>query len=178
MIKATLFSDPACPWAYSANPALRVLEWRYGDQLDWRLVTIGLREDNSACSRASIPRARRRATRSSTASTACRSRSRPRSGPPAPAAAAARSSRRGCSSPGASGACCARSRSRNFTTQLLLDDDERIREALRGLPGLDADAIARHLDSPEVVEAYERDKAEARQRRRHARRGAGQDVDL
>ena len=24
MINATLFSDPACPWAYSASPALRV----------------------------------------------------------------------------------------------------------------------------------------------------------
>ena len=35
---ATLYTDPACPWAYSESPALRVIEWRYGDQLDWRLV--------------------------------------------------------------------------------------------------------------------------------------------
>ena len=28
-MQATLYSDPACPWAYSAIPALRVLEWRY-----------------------------------------------------------------------------------------------------------------------------------------------------
>ena len=41
-IKATLFNDAGCPWGYSANPALRVLEWRYGTQLDWRLVLIGL----------------------------------------------------------------------------------------------------------------------------------------
>src|SRR5687767_10987405 len=47
MIEATLYSDAACPWAYSANPALRVLEWRYGAQLSWRLVMIGLREDAS-----------------------------------------------------------------------------------------------------------------------------------
>ena len=47
MISATLFSDPACPWAYSESPALRVLEWRYGDQLDWRLVLIGLTETAS-----------------------------------------------------------------------------------------------------------------------------------
>ena len=44
MISATLFSDPACPWAYSESPALRVLEWRYDSQLDWRLVLIGLTE--------------------------------------------------------------------------------------------------------------------------------------
>jgi protein-disulfide isomerase-like protein with CxxC motif len=47
MISATLYSDSGCPWAYSANPALRVLEWRYRDQLAWRLVVIGLTEDPS-----------------------------------------------------------------------------------------------------------------------------------
>lgn len=44
-ISATLFTDPGCPWGYSALPALRVLEWRYGAQIDWRLVMIGLAED-------------------------------------------------------------------------------------------------------------------------------------
>ena len=38
------FSDPGCPWAYSASPALATLRWRYGDQLDWRLILIGLTE--------------------------------------------------------------------------------------------------------------------------------------
>src|SRR3989442_14067111 len=47
MISATLFNDPACPWAYSENPALRVIEWRYGDQLEGRLALIGLTEDAS-----------------------------------------------------------------------------------------------------------------------------------
>ena len=44
MISATLYSDPACPWAYSESPALRVIEWRYGDQLRWRLVADRLTE--------------------------------------------------------------------------------------------------------------------------------------
>ena len=48
MVDVTLYTDAACPWAYSANPALRVLEWRYREQLTWRLVLIGLREDASA----------------------------------------------------------------------------------------------------------------------------------
>src|SRR5207248_3947010 len=43
-ISVTLYNDPACPWAYSERPALRVLEWRYGSQLDWELVLIGLTE--------------------------------------------------------------------------------------------------------------------------------------
>jgi protein-disulfide isomerase-like protein with CxxC motif len=44
-IETTHFTDPGCPWAYSASPALAALQWRYGDQLRWRLVTIGLTED-------------------------------------------------------------------------------------------------------------------------------------
>ena len=43
-VRVDCFSDPGCPWAYSANPALAVLRWRYGRQLDWRLIAIGLTE--------------------------------------------------------------------------------------------------------------------------------------
>lgn len=45
MIEVTHFTDPGCPWAYSAGPALTTLRWRYGDGLRWTLVTIGLTED-------------------------------------------------------------------------------------------------------------------------------------
>lgn len=38
------FGDPACPWDYSAEPARLRLAWLYGDQLDWRLVMVGLSE--------------------------------------------------------------------------------------------------------------------------------------
>ena len=44
MVAVTHFSDPGCPWAYSASPAHAVLRWRYRDQLQWRLVVIGLTE--------------------------------------------------------------------------------------------------------------------------------------
>lgn len=43
-VSLTHFSDPHCPWAYSASPAHAVLRWRFGSQLDWRLVLIGLSE--------------------------------------------------------------------------------------------------------------------------------------
>ena len=33
VIDVTHFSDPGCPWAYSAAPALTTLRWRYGDRL-------------------------------------------------------------------------------------------------------------------------------------------------
>src|SRR4051795_4834695 len=45
VIDVTHFTDPGCPWAYSAMPAHTTLRWRYGEQLRWTLVMIGLTED-------------------------------------------------------------------------------------------------------------------------------------
>ena len=47
-VEVVHYTDPSCPWAYSAEPFMRALEWRYGDGLAWRLVMIGLREDTSS----------------------------------------------------------------------------------------------------------------------------------
>lgn len=38
------FTDPGCPFAWNAQPLLRHLEWRYGDQLSWETVMVGLAE--------------------------------------------------------------------------------------------------------------------------------------
>ena len=38
----TEFSDPGCPWAWSAEPFRRKLEWLYGDALEWRLRMVVL----------------------------------------------------------------------------------------------------------------------------------------
>jgi hypothetical protein len=43
-VRVTLYNDAGCPWEYSANPAFRVLEWRYAGQLEWQLVLLGLTE--------------------------------------------------------------------------------------------------------------------------------------
>jgi hypothetical protein len=50
----------------------------------------------------------------------------------------------------------------NFTTPLLLDDDAQLEAVLHRVPDLDAKAVVSRLDDPEVTEAYERDRAEAR----------------
>jgi hypothetical protein len=50
----------------------------------------------------------------------------------------------------------------NFTTALLLDDDQQLGDVLRTVPGIDAQRILSSLDTAEVSEAYERDRAEAR----------------
>jgi protein-disulfide isomerase-like protein with CxxC motif len=163
VIEATLYTDAACPWAYSANPALRVLEWRYRDQLSWRLVMIGLREDASglvargwdpvrAAERLGTFRERYEMPfdlvpkeRASGSGRGCR------------AVVAAR-----LLAPGSEWRVLRTLQLAQFTSGLLLDDAERIDEALRGVPGIDGDAIVARLDAPEVVEAYERDRAESR----------------
>src|SRR3954452_15701328 len=43
-IRITNFTDPACPFAYSAEPHLFKLRWTYGDQLDWVTRMVGLSE--------------------------------------------------------------------------------------------------------------------------------------
>jgi predicted DsbA family dithiol-disulfide isomerase len=39
------FTDPACSWAWGTEPKLRLLRWRFGDQLRWRRVLGGLVPD-------------------------------------------------------------------------------------------------------------------------------------
>jgi hypothetical protein len=49
-----------------------------------------------------------------------------------------------------------------FTTDLLMDDDAAVLAALRGVDGIDAETVSAALDDPDVNEAYEADRSEAR----------------
>jgi 2-hydroxychromene-2-carboxylate isomerase len=163
VIETTLYTDAACPWAYSASPALRVLEWRYRDQLKWRLVMIGLREDASALIARGYDPAR---------AVLGQHTFRERYGMPFGLVPKERpaGTGRGCRAVVAARLLSSGSEWRvlralqlaYFTTPLLLDDDERIGNALRNVSGVDAGAIVASLDSADVSEAYERDKAETR----------------
>jgi predicted DsbA family dithiol-disulfide isomerase len=162
-IEATLYTDPGCPWAYSAIPALRVLDWRYGAQLHWRLVMIGLSEDASRYEelgytplraalgqmdfrRYGMPFLPEPKTRMSATARACR------------AVVAAR-----LASPGSEWQVLRALQLANFTTPLLLDDDAALADALRDVSGIDADELVARLDHPDVSAAYQRDRTEARQ---------------
>jgi predicted DsbA family dithiol-disulfide isomerase len=162
MIDVTLHSDPACPWAYSASPALRVLEWRYRDQLKWRLVLIGLTEDASQYeSRGYTP------LRAARGQLRYRRYGMPLSpNPKARISATARACRAVVAAriidPGSEWRVYRALALANFTTRLLLDDDAQLADALAHVPGIPAQEIVARLDSDEVSEAYERDRAEAR----------------
>jgi 2-hydroxychromene-2-carboxylate isomerase len=161
-ISTTLYTDPACPWGYSASPALRVLEWRYGSQLDWRLVVIGLTENaeqyvargfpplriargTASFRRYGMPFALEPKARASATARACR------------AIVAA-----GMQRPGAEWEAFRALQLAWFTTPLVLDEDGAIEAALRRAPGLDAGAAVRAIDDPEVLAAYEAGRTEAR----------------
>lgn len=162
-ISVSMYSDPGCPWGYSDEPMIRVLRWRYAEQLEWRLVLIGLTErheqyvergytpltmahgymryrDRYGMPFSTTPRARVAAT-----SLACR------------AVVAAR-----LTQPGSEWAVFRALQYAWFTTPLVLDEDDAIATALGPVPGLDVQAIVSRLDDPAVLAAYEADRAEAR----------------
>ena len=161
-VSATHYSDPACPWAYSASPALAVLHWRYGGGLDWRFVAIGLTESGEQYERrgytpAQAARGYRRFRRYGMpfsteprrripgTSRACRAIVATRLRAPELEYAAFRALQFGW-----------------FTTALQMDEDGDIRAALERVTGLDAGAVVAAIDDPEVMAAYEAGRAEAR----------------
>jgi 2-hydroxychromene-2-carboxylate isomerase len=162
MITATLYTDPACPWAYSASPAYAVLQWRYGEGLDWRVVTIGLTEHASQYEergytatmmargyrrfrRFGMPFTTEPRPRVTATGRACRAIVATRLRQPELEIPVLRALQFGW-----------------FTTTLLLDEDEHIARALERVPGLDAASVVGAIDSAEVNAAYEADKDAAR----------------
>ena len=165
MISAVLHTDPACPWAYSAIPALRALDWRYGDQLQWRLVVIGLTEhaDAGARERGYTP----------LGAAAGRAGFRDRFGMPLAASPKARMAAHAraraasiaaarLDAPGSEWRVLRALQLANFTTPMLLDEDRDLAAALREVPGVDGAALVARIDDADVIAAYDRDRAEAR----------------
>ncbi|HXD54665.1 MAG TPA: DsbA family protein [Solirubrobacteraceae bacterium] len=156
------FNDPGCPYGYSVSPALAVLRWRYGGQLEWRTITIGLAES---------PRRYVEAGYTPTRSTLGYQRFR-RHGMPFLMEPRERvlATSRACRAivaarlrhPGSEEDVLRALQLGWFTTTLLLDEDDAIEAALGAVPGLDAGAIVAAIDDPETISAYERDRELAR----------------
>ncbi len=163
-IAVTHFTDAGCPFAYSASPALAVLRWRYGEQLEWRLVTIGLTEDakryvdagytparsvigqQSYFRRFGMPLLMEPRARMTATSPACR------------ALVATR-----LLAPGREHNALRALQLAWFTTTLLLDERDAIARALARVEGLDVEAIVSAIDDEATVAAYEQDKRETRE---------------
>jgi protein-disulfide isomerase-like protein with CxxC motif len=161
-VSVAQITDPGCPFAYGGEALVSALRWRYGDQLDWRIVMIGLAEDPAqyegrgyTAARMTagwlgfrytgmpftvVPRARVIAT-----GRACR------------VVVAAR-----MESPELARRILRALQFAWFTTGLLLDEDGDLRSVLDTIPGADSDALLARMDEDVVEEAYQRDRAEAR----------------
>ena len=161
-ISTTLYTDAGCPWAYSANPALRVLEWRYGSQLDWRLVMIGLTESaDQYVARGYTPlRAAHGQTRFRRFGMPFSPHPKARVSATAPGCRAVVAAR--LLKPGSEWDALRALQLAQFTTLLVLDDEEHVSRVVAAATSLDATQVLTALDSNEVVEAYQRDKAETR----------------
>ena len=154
-------TDPGCPWAYSASPAIAELRWRFGDGLRWRHVMIGLTESAEQYEQRGytpiqaalghrkfrvygMPFASHVKTRVSATAPACRAVVAARLRDPALEVHAFRALQ-----------------AAHFTTTARLEDRDDLRAALDrfGLPGED---IVARIDDDDVVGAYEADRALAR----------------
>ncbi len=162
-IEVLHFSDPGCPWAYSARPAHARLRWRFANQLAWRLAVIGLSESAEAYERRGftpqravdgqrvfrerfgMPFALLAKPRMAGTGRACRAIVAARERAPELAEDALRALQL-----------------LQFTTARPLDDEAALREALDAVAGLDAELAISRLDHPDVEAAYQADRALAR----------------
>ena len=177
-VAVTHFTDPGCPWAYSARPALRTLEWRFGDQLEWELVVIGLTEDAKQYEdrgytpermvsswpvyheRFGMPFGYQVKAGVSATSRACR----------AVMLANEQSHELG-------EAALSALQLMHFTTIEMLQDPAAIAAALSEVDGLDGDEIAARLDDADVLERYEAQRSRARQAAGGATEAQGKSAD-
>jgi protein-disulfide isomerase-like protein with CxxC motif len=162
-IALTHFSDPGCPWAYSASPAHAVLRWRFGAQLQWRLVLIGLTEDHQQYVARGYT-----AVRSAQGYQRFRRYGMPFGGQPRERVTA---TGRACrlivaarlADPASEFDVFRALQLEQFTGTALLDTDAGLRAALARVEDrVDADALVAALDDPAVEAAYQEDRALAR----------------
>ena len=162
MIEIVHFSDPGCPWAWSASPHLSVLHWRYGDQLRWRLVMIGLTEHGGVYERRGytaegMARGYRTFRRRGMPFATLPRQHVHGTWPMCRAVVAAR-----LTVPEREWSVFRALQFAQFTTTLDLETEDGIRAALERVPGVDVDTLMEAAGSPEVEAAFAQDRAEAR----------------
>jgi predicted DsbA family dithiol-disulfide isomerase len=155
------FTDPGCPWAYSAEPFRRRLDWLYGDALTWDVRMVGLSDSpEHYLEMGFTPEAQSDAFRriahdhGMPIDTAVR----PRMAATMPACRAVVATR--LQAPDRMRPLLRRLRVRTFSGELL-DDPATIDGAARDA-GIDPAALARWTEDPATAEALAEDMAMAR----------------
>jgi 2-hydroxychromene-2-carboxylate isomerase len=161
-VQITHFSDPGCPWAWSASPALSALEWRYGDQLEWRHVMIGLTENGAAYERRGYTPGR-----SAVGYRRFRERGMPFATEPRerlhgtwPMCRVVVATRR--LAPEREQAVFRALQFAQFTSTAHMEDPDALRQAIEWVPGIDANAVMAAVFEAETERLFKADRDEAR----------------
>jgi protein-disulfide isomerase-like protein with CxxC motif len=162
MVEVLHMTDPGCPWAWSASPALAVLRWRYGEGLRWRHVMIGLTEraeqyEQRGYTPLMLARGQRKFHRYGMPFAPTVKRRVAATAPACRAIVAVR-----LRSPEYEWAALRALQCAQFTTRSLLDEPADIEAALSRVAGIDAALVVSEIDAPHVVSAYEADRELAR----------------
>jgi len=157
----TEYTDPACPWAYSAEPFRQRLNWLYGDRLEWQVRMVVLSEDTAELAERGfgveqLSGAYRMIARDH--GMPIDTSERPRMAASRPACEAVVAAR--LRAPEQTRALLRSLRVRNFAGELL-DAPETIAGAARDA-GLDPDVLGSWVTGDDVRAAVEEDKALAR----------------
>jgi predicted DsbA family dithiol-disulfide isomerase len=160
-VRITEFTDPGCPFAWSAEPFRRKLQWRYGDELEWRrrMVVLADSADEYAAkgftpeflSKSSADLSRKHGMPIDTSV-------REKLSATAPACRAVVAAR--LHAPDAEGALLRALRVRNFAGEALEDESTRAGAAID--VGLDPAALESWMASDEVERMLDGDRAAAR----------------
>ena len=153
-------TDPGCPFAYSGEPLVTALRWRYGDQLSWRIVPIGLAEEPEEYEARGYT-----AVWMTQAWLKFRRHGQPFTTQPRQRVIATGLACRAITAAGLESGLLARRVLRAlhfawFTTDLLLDEEDDLRRVLDEVEG--AEDLADRIGDDDVEEAYQAARAEAR----------------
>ncbi|QEC47106.1 hypothetical protein FSW04_05550 [Baekduia soli] len=157
----TEYTDPGCPWAYSAEPFRRRLSWLYGDALEWRVRMVGLAASPEEYAEKGFTPARQAAafrTISREHRMPIDTRERERMAATIPACRAVIAAR--LHAPEATRALLRRLRIRNFSGELL-DTPQTIAGAAADA-GLDPAQLQAWAEGDDVTAALEEDMAASR----------------
>jgi predicted DsbA family dithiol-disulfide isomerase len=160
------YTDPGCSWAWGSEPTLRRLRWRYGSRLRWRRVMGGLVGDmrnyidgfEPAAAAAGFARYWAHVAATTAMPYPARLGWMYRSTEPACLAVKAAA----LQGDGVADAVLRRLREATFVLGEPPDTVERVVHACRGVPGLDAERLARDWASEAVRRAFREDWEETR----------------
>ncbi|MDQ6816422.1 MAG: DsbA family protein [Actinomycetota bacterium] len=168
-VRITEYTDPGCPWAYSAEPIRRRLDWLYSDQVEWQVRMVVLANSPEDYADKGFTPAKQASAFKQIArqhGMPIDTSERPRMAATQPACRAVVATR--LHAPESTRVLLRCLRVHNFAGDALLDEPEMLERAAASA-GIDDDELRHWMTDPEVDVALEQDMQAAREPIRAAR---------